>query len=656
MSFPVDLPKSKWDNPIMVISADRKTTKFVTAVFIAAAVGWRIGPVEAGQRFFVGPDKPYRTIASALVKMTNGDECVISEGVYRECPDVRQSGVTFRGVGRVIISGCDQAGPLRACRINGHRGLTEAVGARVYDVFCDGVCLKPARYPDKTFPMTSNRDWTETSIGPDGTVTFGGATPDTLAQLTDGFYVGLHGAATHKNGKLSSWYSVTVPIIGVTTSGAIRVDAPHASSGFMGKFGRGPGLGYIIGAKAVLDAPGEWCEDKDGVTLIPPSGGAHTYEWRVRLYGALVSGDRVRFTNIRFKAAAMRVDGNDVSLEGCAFEYIAPFQHNPNDLPQNKTGQSLTSCWGIPDNGTAGVFVKGNRFVAENCRFAKSWWCGMTIRGNRACVENCLFEDMNWMAKRCAGLFSWGCGNTVRYCTFRNLGGAAIEGGNAHWVGQYALTNVWEYNAIEDIGKLIVDQGFFYVNHQSGANPPAGSVWRYNVGKHSCGPERGDWTQTSVGYYVDNSSSGYRIHNNIAIDAKEPIRYNDTQEGDRAGKDVWFYNNTFYACGNLGFGCWNQDGKKARADADVVLVNNLAVPTGSFVVPKWQTELKWTNNVVLPESALKAPVTMDFTPTDVRLTREGIPVLGQAISYIGAVDPEKGIWRYGAEETKLPTP
>lgn len=623
---------------------------------IAAGAGCLAASVAAGRTFFVGPDQACRTISAALEDMTNGDVCVISPGIYRECLHVRQNGVTLRGNGRVVISGCDPAGPLQACRVNGHDGLMQTVGTRVYEVFDDGVCLNPARYPDKTAPMTSNEDWTETRIEPDGTVAFDHGAPAFSACLDDGVYVGLHGSATSKSGKLSSWYSITAPVLGVATQNAVRVDARHASSGFMGKYGRGHGLGYLIGAKAALDAPGEWCWDGKAVTLIPPARGTHDYEWRVRLYGAVVSGDRVRFENLRFKAAAMRVDGNAVTLDTCAFEYISPFQHNENDTPQNKTGQSLASCWGIPENGTAGVFVKGDRFTATNCRFAKSWWCGMMIRGSQALVENCLFEDMNWMAKRCAGLFSWGRCNTVRYCTFRNLGGAAIEGGNAQWVGQYALTNRWEYNKIDDIGKLIVDQGFFYVNHQSGANPHAGSVWQYNVGKKSCGPKRGDWTQTSVGYYVDNSSSGYRIHNNIAIDAKEPLRYNDTQDGERAGKAVWFYNNTFYACGNPGFGCWSQKNKPAKADAELVLINNLAVPAGTFDVPRWRDQLNWTNNLVFPKTALRSPEKMDFTPVDERLARGGVPVQGQTISYVGAVDPRTGMWRYGADESKLPTP
>lgn len=604
------------------------------------------------ESFAVGPHEMYQTISSAIAAMQDGDSCTVFEGVYRECIEVRQNNITLRGAGRVVITGCDDAGELQPCTVNGRMGLRAVTGKPVYEVFCGDQMLMPARYPDKTAPMTSNMDWEESTILADGSIDFANHSQNQFPTLNDGFYVGLHGRVGGK--KLSSWYALTLPITGIATGGAIAVNAAEASSGFMGKFGQGRGLGYIIGARAVLDSPGEWYSDGKEVLLIPPTDGASHYEFRTRLYGAVISGSGVRLEKIRFKAAAARIDGDGVTLKRCTFQYISPFRHNANDTPEHRLGQSLASCWGIPENGTAGVHVTGNGFVAEDCRFAKSWWCGMMVRGNNARIENCLFEDTNWMAKRCAGLFSWGDGIVVRYCTLRNLGGAAIEGGNAAWVEQYAKNNIWEYNFLENVCTLIVDQGFFYVNHQSGANPMANSVWRYNVGRGSRGPEKGDWTETTVGYYVDNSSSGYRIHNNIAIDAHEAIRYNDTQDGVNAGKDIWYYNNTFYHCDDAAFSYWGANGQ-AKADAETRLVNNAAIACGDLEFGKWAEQLDWKNNVDhLPSTSVKNPDAKDFTPAGESLKTGGVPVLGRVISYIGAVDPEKGMWHYGVDESKLP--
>ena len=609
--------------------------------------------VAASETYAVGPEEVHKTISSALTKMKDGDVCVIHAGVYRECIHVRQRNVTLRGKGRVVITGCDEAQEMRPYVVNGTKALKTSVGVPVYDVFRGSQYLMPARYPDKTAPMTSNADWEKSFIGPNGNIDFREQAQKQFPNLTDGYYVGLHGR--YGSGILSSWYSISVPITGLTTpAGYISVDGANASSGYMGMSGQGEGLGYIIGAKAALDAPGEWYSDGNEVIIIPPDEGTGNYELRTRLYGAKITGDNVRLENIRFKAAAARVDGDDVTFHKCVFEYISPFQHNPNDEPENKKRQSVVSCWGTPENGTAGVFVQGDRFVAENSRFAKSWWCGMMIRGNNARIENCVFEDMNWMARRSAGLFSWGDGNVVRYCTFRNLGGAAIEGGNANWIGQYATNNIWEYNYIEDVCQLIVDQGIFYVNHQSGANPKANSIWRYNVGKNAQGPKKGSWARFVAGYYLDNNSSGYRIHNNIAINVVHPMMHNDTHDGEKASKDIWYYNNTFYKCGEASF---NSFANSKKHDAELHVVNNLAIASSEEALSDERYTMTWENNINSKSpSVVKAPEAGDFTPTKEALRTGGIEVLGKPITYIGAVDPEKGMWRYGADESVLPEP
>ncbi|GEM_PF-19801 len=608
------------------------------------------GPRKQGGRIFrVGSAGTYRTISAALADMRDGDVCRISEGVYRERLVVRQDGVTLVGEGKVVITGYDEAGTMRSILVNGRRGLSAAVEGPVYEVFQGKRYLIPARHPNKTAPMTSNRDWADTFIDAKGRIRFLTGAPPRREELRDGFYVGLHS----RGKKLSSWYSLSLPVTRVGRDGAVRVDAKRASSGFLGRHGQGRGIGYILGAKAALDAPGEWYTDGKRVLLIPPRGGEGPYEFRTRLYGAVITGRGVKLKNLRFTAAAARVVGDEVAFESCVFEYISPFRHNENDSPRNARGQSLASGWGIPDNGTAGVFVEGDAFTAVDCRFSKSWWSAMTLRGNGARIRNCLFEDVNWIAKRCAALFSWGKGNVVRFCTFRNLGAAAIEGGNANWIEQYATKNLWEHNLIENACTLVVDQGFFYVNQQAGDNPRGDSIWRYNLGIGGRGPEKGNWKRIVAAFYVDNSSSGYRIHNNIAIDVAEAFRFNDTKDGPKAGKDIWCVNNTFIRCGPPAYGFW----MRGKPDAEVMLVNNAAVGCEPGFFSKWAAKLGWKNNVVVPSlSALKNPDGLDFTPVDDRLKHGGLPVLGRRVPYLGAVDPTRGMWRFGADESRLPSP
>lgn len=597
----------------------------------------------ANKIYIVGKNEKYKTITSALKKMRDGDTCIIKEGVYREIVNIKLNNVTLKGEGKVIVTGNDKIDNLKPTYINGNKVYKKFIGKKIYDVFQAGHYLTLARYPNKIYKMTSNEDWAESRIENNGTIKLINRFPKEIYNIKDGYYLGIN----NKGKILRSWYSITVPIVNMDTKGLLHVNKNLASSGFLGKYGIGKGLGYIIYSKAVLDTSGEWYAKDKYLYLIPLKNIKKDYEVRTRLYGLKISGNRVIIKKIYFKAASAWITGNNVSLHKCTFKYISPFQHVENDKKINKYKQSLSSCWGIPENGTSGVFISGNNFYAEDCIFSKSWWAGMTLKGSNAIIQNCLFEDLNWMAKRSAGLFSWGNNNKIRYCTFKNLGGSAIEGGNASWVRQYAKNNIWEFNYIEDISKLIVDQGFFYVNHQSGKNTKANSIWRYNVGKGAIGPKKGQWSKNIVGFYIDNSSSGYYVHNNIAINTMEGIRYNDSKDNIEAGRDIIFKNNTFYKCGKLKYGILNH----GMADANVTLVNNLLVNCDYGTLEKIKKLLKAKNNIELYDSSIFiSPKTMDFTPN---IKKYKYIIYDENNNYIGAVNPKKGMWKYGVDSSKL---
>ncbi|MDA3926062.1 MAG: hypothetical protein PF904_15295 [Kiritimatiellae bacterium] len=144
----------------------------ITALLLAFVAGCSIIGSDSDDQFSVGPDKPYKTISAALAVMKDGDLCVITPGVYRERIDVMQSNVVLRGQGRVVITGCDPVASMQPCVVNGCDCLKTAVNGMVYDLFCDGRYLMPARYPDKTCAMTSNEDWMESFIGTAGNISF----------------------------------------------------------------------------------------------------------------------------------------------------------------------------------------------------------------------------------------------------------------------------------------------------------------------------------------------------------------------------------------------------------------------------------------------------------------------------------------------------
>jgi hypothetical protein len=155
-------------------------------------VGWIFVTVDAlaGSSFTVGSGEKYTTILSALSGMKDGDVCIIKEGVYRECIKVTQNKITLRGEGRVVITGCDEAGKPKPEKVNGQACLVFDVGKPVYDAFSGEQYLSMARFPNKTKSMTSNEDWAFATIDQDGDVKFTEPNLAVPQGLTDGYYVG----------------------------------------------------------------------------------------------------------------------------------------------------------------------------------------------------------------------------------------------------------------------------------------------------------------------------------------------------------------------------------------------------------------------------------------------------------------------------------
>ena len=132
------------------------------------------------------------------------------------------------------------------------------------------------------------------------------------------------------------------------------------------------------------------------------------------------------------------------------------------------------------------------------------------------------------------------------------------------------------------------------------------------------------------------------------------VMHNDTHDGEKASKDIWYYNNTFYKCGEASF---NSFANSKKHDAELHVVNNLAIASSEEALSDERYTMTWENNINSKSpSVVKAPEAGDFTPTKEALRTGGIEVLGKPITYIGAVDPEKGMWRYGADESALPDP
>lgn len=553
------------------------------AVTDAAAREWHVSP--AGDDQAPGSEaQPLRTVARLVASMSPGDTGILHAGVYREEVAVTKPNLTLRSArgAHVELTGCDLVRPESwtdaVVPTSGVAVRAASVPSRVYQVFHDGRRQSLARWPDKTAPMLSLKDWEETHADKATSKVKIATLPTGPANAwRDGYYLGIH--ADKK--PMASWYTVSGRIRG---SAGREIQVEQWSRGFGVIWCHGDGFGYIVDSLHALDQPGEWCWRAGRLHyLFPGSAVGGEVEAQTRLYILRTTAPGLVLRDLHFRAGAVLLGGEGGEVSGCSFVHPSPFLHVFGD-------DGFRSQWGTWEDGTAGVAVTGNGYVVRDCYIGRSWWAGITLAGNRNLLENCLVEECNWMGRRPGAVEAYGDDNTVRRCTIRRTGASAIEGGNTgapkRWEKlKYARRALWEHNLCEDGGDLGVDQGFFYVNHQRGDRPPADSVWRYNILRGYHGPDRGTWAETRIGLYVDNNSSGYRVHHNLVIDCRQGIHYNDFLEGEQAGRDVYFCNNTFWRVGAVfAMGLRNQAAPEEPAlmDAGIIFRNNLALDCGGI--------------------------------------------------------------------------
>lgn len=635
--------------------------------------------VKQGNDQYPGSEtKPFRTIAKALSLVKEGDICYLKEGIYREAVTLSKNKITLKAYKNdyVQLSGCKLIdSELKPSKINnsGYTTYYTSIQEKVYQAFVDGKLVNIARHPNKTVSMTSNMDWANTYVDEQEIVEWKEDIPENLTDYSDGYYIGNHTPVSKPF--FTGWYAVSIPVVKGSKAG-LTVDGSKSSAGFLGqKHGTGNGLGYIIGAKAALDTLNEWYANGNTFFINLPDGVKPEnakVEVRTQLYIMQLEGNNVTLENLHFKAGSLYVKGSGNSILNCTFRYISPFIHNPVQPGEDSKGQTLAGQWGTPLTCSAGVYIEGNHTTVKNSYFAHSWFSGITLSGNNCTMENSVVEDVNWIGRRSAGIHSFGTDNSIRYCSVRNTGAAAIEGGNRAWVGKFAIRNIWEHNHCTDACLLVVDQAIFYINTQHGEAPLSHSIWRYNVIENCHGPEKGKWASTIFGFYLDNNTSGMLVHNNIIINTRSAIRYNDFRDDETAGRDVVIFNNTCYNCkANFSLGFMNSTTKLDDStkrippvlDA-VTVVNNVGIGSAKSFYNKLDLNSKEAkkrirNNI---ERCSRSILEYDLKgqPKNFLLigkVAQGIPVIvydpemapeAAQIDYAGAVDPQKEIFKAGA--------
>jgi len=469
-------------------------------------------------------ESPFRTIQAAADNMVSGDVCYIREGVYRETVIPTKDGLTFKNYEDeyVLITGLDIINGWKSYK----NGIMQAPSnTKITQVFVDGKRMNWARYPNEDGDMLSTDELDLVNIKtekPTGLVTF-----TRMESKPDDYWVGAYfiGLPTTRN-----WWTAHRGKVESSTGKTITCTELSALWKNPALQFTGDGAGYIIGHLNALDTLREWVWQDNTVYLYPPESTdvkTSLIEGRTRIHGFnLTDKNNIILEGLNFKAADIHMPKSDhCTISKCTVRYGGTFS------TFFAGGTSQREAWGDFENGASCIFVGGDYNVVKDCYVGRTWTHGISLWGNHNLLENSIAEQCNWQGERFSPIWSPGDDNTIIHNTSRYSGRDGIELGNRSSGIKAAHRALVQFNHVHNVGYLVPDAGLIYCNQQ-GASPLANTEISYNIVHDFVSTHPG-----AVGIYLDNSSSGYKVHHNVIWNAHDGIR-------TRSATENYFINNT----------------------------------------------------------------------------------------------------------------
>ena len=170
----------------------------------------------------------------------------------------------------------------------------------------------------------------------------------------------------------------------------------------------------------------------------------------------------------------------------------------------------LSNGWQPPNN--TGIVLNGDDNSVTNSVVAFSAGDGILLLGRSNVARNNIVHDCDYQAYDCAGIRTWGGGDTIANNTVYNCGRDGIK---------FAMTIQTQVtgNLVHDVMLQTCDGGAIYTFGTNGA----GSNIAYNrvYGVHS-----GGWG--AAGLYLDNNSHNFSVHNNNVTNCDIGLKMNPT--------------------------------------------------------------------------------------------------------------------------------
>lgn len=554
---------------------------------MAHGAAWHVAPT--GDDDAAGSaDAPFATIGRGVTACTPGDTVVVHAGHYRETVTINRAGLpeapitirTAKDDGPVVVSGADT---LTGWSRNEEGLWVTPCAAPVSQLFVDGVMLNEACWPNAPVGDPMARVWAQAQAG---------TVPGQIVhdELPEADYTG----ATAHILPGAYWVSWT-RAVDQREAGSFAFQADWDQSD---PYRVQPGTRFFLfGAKALLDAPGEWWYDGDARMLyLFLEGGmdpnvarveVKRRDWAFDLRGQA----HVHLEGFRVFAASITLeDARNSIVRDCHLRYASHFTDARSWAPRNDTG----------------IVIGGADNRVEHCSVVFSAGNGITLLGENNVVEQCVVRNVNYNATDLAAVWAEGRGNTVRRSTLSHAGRSVF-------IHRTMKAGRIEYNDMHHAGLMTADLGITYCFNTDGEGTVIAHNWVHdNVSLH-----------TGVGIYIDNDSSNFVIHHNVSWKNNDSgIRLNTTSTNNKV------YHNTVLDNGNsLGF--WGPDGLDDQPGCEAV--NNIFTDKVSL-----GEGMEAHHNFEGPAPGLVNPEARDFRPAP------GSPVIDAGVVLPGINDNFRG--------------
>ena len=498
-----------------------KTLWLLLLTVPALAAELHVGP--AGDDANPGTEaSPLRTIQAAAARLQPGDVCRVLPGAYRETVRPTNSGraarpIRFEAAGDgVLLSGVD---PLTGW-VGSGPGVSRAKCAEdPQQVFCDGVLLHESRWPNAKPGELCDAPWAKAG---EGTNYDQLVVPDLQGDWTGATIVIQPG---------DRWTNATRTVTACGPGGTLKFDKdfrrdkqdqyhqhdpyePRAGNPF-----------WLFGARAGLDAPGEWYWDQAaGELLVIPPAGKSLPDATITVKRRDLAFDLHGLTAIQ--VVGFEIHGAGVNLTdavGCLVENCRVSY--PDSMRVVGGGYQRGGC---PNQ------VSGRDNVWRHSLITATAATALQITGEDNRVEDCILYECDYSGGNYGALsIRRSVGTVVDHCSIFRTGRALIEHGGAKRI---RLT----YNDLHHANLLTNDTGATYAWGTDGE----GSVIAHNwVHDNNC-----------VGIYLDNFDANFIVHHNLIwncmahngitlnSDALSHLVANNTIYNDRVIGTFTYYN------------------------------------------------------------------------------------------------------------------